>query len=106
VRRGDQRDFLSLRIAVLCAVEVGGHGGRTAPGLPSRFGKQPADHGRSLACNVPKSILVARLILAWDESEITPDCLGASKPMGIVDEGGHGFCSAYAHTWNAPQRKH
>ncbi len=82
-----QGDLLALRIATLSTLEIRAHSWRTTQRLPGRLGDQLANDRRAFAGNVPQSVLVARLVLTRNQSEIGSDCLGMEETMWIIHGG-------------------
>src|SRR5262245_39848853 len=103
VCRGHQRDLLPLRIAALDPLEIRADRRRATQRLPGGLGHQLTHDRRARAGDVPQPVLVARLILARDQSEIATDRLGIAKAVRVIHEGGHRFGRADPHSRDATQ---
>jgi hypothetical protein len=103
---GHQRDFLALGIALLDTIEESADGRRTPPRLPGGLSHEPPDHRSAFAGDVAKAISFARLILAWNQAEVTTDRFRTSEAMGIINEGRQGFSGSNSDARDAPQLTH
>jgi hypothetical protein len=55
---------------------------------------------------MPQPVLVPRLILTGNKSEVSADCFSVPEAIWVIDEGGDGFSRPDTDSWNTPQSQH
>src|SRR5262249_47740126 len=90
-------------LTTLHLLEVRTRRRRSALRLPGGLGDQLAHDRRAFAGDVPEPILVARLVLARDQSEIATDRFGIPKTVRVIHERGYRFGRADSDSGDATQ---